>query len=183
MEKRDFRILFITPPHTSTGSRNPPAKPPPGLLCVAGPLMDAGFPVKLLNADFGTISLPQVVAQIIAHAPSLVMICHSGSTSAHVTLLEIAAALKHHDPPMVIIYGGVFPTDHWQDILCEGSPIDVIVRGEGEITPMRLVNMLFRKKPIFNIAGIALRIYGKAHFTGDVELFRDRHCLPGQREA
>jgi anaerobic magnesium-protoporphyrin IX monomethyl ester cyclase len=174
MEKRNFRILFINPPHTSIGSRIPLEKLPPlGLLSVAGPLLDAGFTVKLLNADFGQMPLQQVVGQAIAHVPSLVMIGHSSSTSAHVTVLEIATALKHHDPSIVIIYGGVFPTDHWQDILCKGSPIDVIVRGEGEITPLRLVNMLFRKKPIFNIAGIAFRIYGQAHFTGEPELIRD----------
>jgi hypothetical protein len=40
--------------------------------------------------------------------------------------------------------------------------------------------MLFRKKPIFNIAGIAFRIYGKAHYTGDAELIRDLDAVTAQ---
>src|SRR4029079_5647488 len=35
---------------------------------------------------------------------------------------------------ITIIYGGVFPTYHWRDVLSETNGFDVIVRGEGEAT-------------------------------------------------
>ena len=42
----------------------------------------------------------------------------------------IAAAI----PQARIIYGGVFPTYHWREILAEEPHVTAIVRGEGEET-------------------------------------------------
>ena len=45
-------ILLINVPHPSIGSRIPKDHLPPlGLLCIGGPLMDAGHDVTLLDAD------------------------------------------------------------------------------------------------------------------------------------
>ena len=37
-------------------------------------------------------------------------------------------------PQVWIVYGGIFPTYHWREILDAEPQIDVIVRGEGEET-------------------------------------------------
>ena len=47
-----MRILLVNVPHPSIGSRMPDDHLPPlGLLCVGGPLLDAGHEVELLDAD------------------------------------------------------------------------------------------------------------------------------------
>lgn len=128
-----MRILILNPPHPAIGSRIPDGHLPPlGLLCVGGPLLDAGHDVALLDAEFGPMSIAQVVACIAAHAPDLLPIGHSGSTSVHPIALEIAARAKRALPNLRVIYGGVFPTYHWRDILRDATQIDFIVRGEGK---------------------------------------------------
>lgn len=129
------KILLINPPHTAIGSRIPREQLPPlGLLSVGGPLIDAGFDVELLDAEFGPMTLDAILADALQRAPDLVMLGHSGSTSAHDTIMRIAARLKAARPGLPIVYGGVYPTYHWQDVLRDYPQIDYIVRGEGERT-------------------------------------------------
>ena len=128
-----MRILLINPPHTAIGSRIPYEHLPPlGLLAVGGPLIDAGHEVYLLDAEFGPLSVPDIVAQAQDYAPDAVLLGHSGSTSAHPTVAEITRSLRAVMPHLWIVYGGVFPTYHWRDVLEQEPQIDVVVRGEGE---------------------------------------------------
>ncbi|WP_197082852.1 cobalamin-dependent protein [Pseudorhodobacter ferrugineus] len=128
-----MRIVLINPPHRAIGSRVPgELLPPLGLLAIGGPLIDAGHEVRLINADIAPMPLPEIIAQI-GNAEA-VLIGHSGSTSAHPVVLELTAMIRAAYPQVKIIYGGVYPSYHWQDVLGEAPQIDYIVRGEGEVT-------------------------------------------------
>lgn len=160
------RILLINPPHTAIGSRIPDDHLPPlGLLSIGGPLLDAGFQVELLDAEFGPLSLNEITTQAIATRPNVVMLGHSGSTSAHTTVTKIAARLKRAMPAITIVYGGVHPTYHWEDILQECPHIDFIVRGEGELTTVLLMQALAHGGRLEQIDGIAFRKCGKPFGT------------------
>ena len=51
-----MNILLINPPHKSIGSRLPKEHLPPlGLLSIGGPLIDNGYNIKLLDADYGNL--------------------------------------------------------------------------------------------------------------------------------
>ena len=153
-----MRVLIINPPHPAIGSRIPDDHLPPlGLLCIGGPLLDAGHDVELLDAEFGPMSIAQVVAHIAARAPDLLLIGHSGSTSVHPIALDIAARAKRAVPDLRVIYGGVFPTYHWRDILRDAPQIDIVVRGEGEATTRELVDTLEAGKSLNAVDGIAYR--------------------------
>ena len=57
-----MNIVLINPPHTAIGSRIPREHLPPlGLLCVGGPLLDAGYPVTLIDAELAPMELPEIV--------------------------------------------------------------------------------------------------------------------------
>ena len=50
-------------------------------------------------------------------------------------IAEVARAIiARHCRSVRIVYGGVFPTYHWREILAEEPYVDAIVRGEGEET-------------------------------------------------
>jgi anaerobic magnesium-protoporphyrin IX monomethyl ester cyclase len=160
------KVLLINPPHTAIGSRIPKEQLPPlGLLSVGGPLIDAGFDVQLLDAEFGPMSIDATIAQALLAAPDVVMMGHSGSTSAHVTITSIADRLKAERPALPVVYGGVYPTYHWEDVLKESPQIDYIVRGEGERTATLLISALFSGTDLETIDGIALRVDGVATGT------------------
>ena len=68
---------------------------------------------------------------------------HSGSTSGHPVIAEIAHAIVARAcRSVLIVYGGVFPTYHWREILREEPYVTAIVRGEGEETARQLMRAL-----------------------------------------
>jgi anaerobic magnesium-protoporphyrin IX monomethyl ester cyclase len=151
-----MKIIIINPPHTAIGSRIPDDHLPPlGLLAIGGPLIDAGHEVSLIDAEFGPMPLSEITGEALARKPDIVLIGHSGSTSIHPTALVIAKSLRQFEPGLRILYGGVYPTYHWRDVLAETSDFDVIVRGEGEDTIVRLVKTLGECGDLANVAGIA----------------------------
>jgi anaerobic magnesium-protoporphyrin IX monomethyl ester cyclase len=169
-----MRITLLHPAHTSIGSRIPKENLPPyGLLCIGGPLLDAGHDVTLVNADLGPLPDHETLQQVIASAPDAILIGHSGSTSAHPTVVLLANMLRAALPKVNIIYGGVWPTYHWQDILSDAPAIDVIVRGEGEATAVALMAALEADQNLARVNGIAYRRDGTPHATAPAPMIKD----------
>jgi anaerobic magnesium-protoporphyrin IX monomethyl ester cyclase len=169
-----MRILLVNVPHPSIGSRIPDDHLPPlGLLAIGGPLKDAGHDVTLLDFDleagretalapwkeghFGPLTVRSMVARVIAATPDLVMFGHSGSTSAHPVIEKVSRALAEALPDVWIVYGGVFPTYHFREILSQEPYVDVVVRGEGEETACRVARALETGSPLSEVRGIAYR--------------------------
>ncbi|MCP4402803.1 MAG: magnesium-protoporphyrin IX monomethyl ester anaerobic oxidative cyclase [bacterium] len=156
-----MNILLINPPHPSIGSRIPHEHLPPlGLLMVGGALIDAGHTVELLDAEFGPLSTDQIVEQALAYAPEAILLGHSGSTSAHPVVAGLCEALRAVLTEAWFVYGGVFPTYHWQDILTQDPQIDVIVCGEGENIAVHLIQALESGRDLESVPGIAYRRQG-----------------------
>lgn len=153
-----MRILIINPPHESIGSRMPKEHLPPlGLLSIAGPLIDAEHDVDLLDADYSYMPVAGIVEEVGEYNPEIVLMGHSGSTSAQPVINEIAKALKFRNGGLKIVVGGVFPTYHWAEILEEQKAIDFIVCGEGEQVCLDLVQAMAQKSELESVAGIAYR--------------------------
>jgi len=176
-----MRITLINVPHPSIGSRIPDDHLPPlGLLSVAGPLIDAGFKATLIDGEFGPMTDAQLVQAALASAPDFILFGHSGSTSAHPIITRLAAQLKQALPHVMIIYGGVFPTYHWRDILKDEPAIDVIVRGEGEASCLQLVRAVAQRQSLADVRGIAYRTPAGdvvAHEAADVIADLDQYRI------
>lgn len=173
-----MRILLINPPHPSIGSRIPDEHLPPlGLLSIGGPLVDAGHEVHLLDADFDPMSVPEIVSRALVFAPEAILLGHSGSTSGHPTVVQVTRALRDALPAARIVYGGVFPTYHWREILAEEPQIDVIVRGEGEETIVHVIHTLETGAPLDDVAGIAFRKDGVPRATPPAPVIENLDAL------
>jgi anaerobic magnesium-protoporphyrin IX monomethyl ester cyclase len=156
-----MKILIVNPPHLSIGSRMANEHLPPlGLLSIGGPLIDAGHNVELLDADYYNFKIETVVDKIIKNNPGILMLGHSGSTSAQPIINDITKFVRQKNPEIKIIIGGVFPTYHWAEILDDNPQIDYIVCGEGEETIVHLVHGIDNNINAETIKGIALRING-----------------------
>ena len=148
---------------------------PLGLLMVAGPLLDHGHQVDLLDAGREHWTDAQIVRRLDDLRPDVVMVGHSASTKAHTNCLRLLRAVKASLPAAVTVYGGVHPTYHFQEILAENRAVDVVVRGEGEATVLELVTMLSqtcglsargaafgqREADLSRVAGVAWRRDGQ----------------------
>ena len=169
-----MKILIINPPHLSIGSRMPNEHLPPlGLLSIAGPIIDAGHSVKLLDADYSNMPIPEIVNQALAYDPDAILLGHSGSTSAQPIIDEITTLVKHENPSIRTIIGGVYPTYHWQEILQNQPQIDYIVCGEGEQIAVDLVTAISVSKPIEDVTGIAFRMNGVTMKTLQAPTLKD----------
>src|SRR5688500_9400972 len=115
-----MRITLLNPPHSAIGSRIPDEQLPPlGLLSIGGPLIDDGHVVTLVDADRENLEDRETLRRIRGTRPDIVMIGHSGSTSAHPVVKRLTRALRRESPQVRIVYGGVFPTYHWREVLDE----------------------------------------------------------------
>lgn len=169
-----MRVLLINPPHESIGSRIPDDHLPPlSLLSIGGPLIDDGHVVKLLDAEFGPMKTAEIVAGCVAFRPDAVLVGHSGSTSGHPKAVDIFRALRRTLPGTRIVYGGVFPTYHWREVLADVPEVEVIVRGEGEETARRVIQALESGGDLAGIPGIAYRATGGAVATIPAPVIRD----------
>jgi anaerobic magnesium-protoporphyrin IX monomethyl ester cyclase len=169
-----MKIVLVNPPHTAIGSRIPGEHLPPlGLLSLGGPLLDDGHDVRLVDADLKSLKLEAIITEVFSAPPEVVMIGHSGSGSVHETILEICQRLKERDPHVIIVYGGVHPTYHWDEIMSESRTIDVIVRGEGERTVQWLARALASKSPLSEIPGIVFREGDAIRSTVAAEVIED----------
>jgi len=168
-----MKITLVNPPHTAIGSRIPGEHLPPlGLLSVGGPLIDTGFSVDLIDAELGPMELTDIVNEVRERNPSVVMIGHSGSSSVHATVMELCRMLKRSMPHLIIVYGGVHPTYHWDEILQECEAVDIIVRGEGEQTVLSLIKAIAEGTSLEEVNGIAFRHGGKAKETPPARMIR-----------
>src|SRR5215471_15475323 len=127
-----MRILLVNVSHPAIGSRIPDDHLPPlGLLAIGGPLIDSGHEVRLLDADRTNMPLAEIVAATVAWRPDAVLFGHSGSTSGHPGIADVAGSVHRLMPEVAIVYGGVFPSYHWREVLTAESYVTAIVRGEG----------------------------------------------------
>ncbi len=127
----------------------------------------------LVDGEFGPMTTKAIVAEAMSFQPDAVLFGHSGSTSGHPVIAEVARAIATAMPDVHIVHGGVFPTYHWREILAEESYVTAIVRGEGEETARRLMNALQHGALLGNIPGIAYRSVDGPQATRPAAVIRD----------
>jgi len=136
------KILLVNPSYqTFTSNFGVGHQMPLGLLMVGGALTSS-HEVKLLDAEALTLSDRAIVDAVLKFQADVVMMGHAGSTPAHNVCMRTFAAIKASQPGVITVYGGVYPTYHPRRILSDDSPVDFIVRGEGEATAAALMNAI-----------------------------------------
>jgi anaerobic magnesium-protoporphyrin IX monomethyl ester cyclase len=174
-----MRILVVNPPyHAVTTRYGVGAQVPLGLLLIAGAIVSNGHEVRLLDGEASDLSIEEIVETADAFSPALILTGHAGSTAAHPVVLKLARALKARLPSALIVYGGVFPTYHAEQILRGEPSIDIIVRGEGERTVARLVKTLARGASVATVPGIAFRDSATIKLTAPAEMMEDLDAYP-----
>ncbi len=138
-------------------------------------MLDAGHEVRLVDAEFGPMSVEGIVEAVGEIGPDAVLLGHSGSTSGHPSAMRVVRAVRARWPGMRVVYGGVFPTYHWREVLSAEPAVDVIVRGEGEETVRQLVGAWERGEEVAGVRGVATRREGTGvpYATLPAPLIRD----------
>ena len=152
------RVLLVNPARHFIANKNGVGYLTPlGLVSIGGPLIDAGYTVKLIDHDAYGWSFKRLIREVGKFQPDYILLGHSGSTAAHKTAIKTVHEIKRTFPNIKIIYGGVYPSYADQSILRECSEIDYIVRGEGEQTIVELINTIENKNNLEKVDGITWR--------------------------
>jgi anaerobic magnesium-protoporphyrin IX monomethyl ester cyclase len=78
--------------------------------------------------------------------------------------VPLCRELKSRYPWLKIIWGGYFPTQHW-DVSLKSGYVDYVVRGHGEVTFQSLIDRMSRGEDPTDLAGLAYRMPDGMPFT------------------
>ena len=168
------RILLVVP-----GSKTfygEPRYPACGISMIGAVLLKAGHQVHALDMRFSKISDDNLMEEIHTFQPRIV-----GFTVTNWDVLEsvrLAGKIRSVLPDLTVIFGGPQPS------LCpietvQYPGVDTVVRGEGEMTILELVEALEKRGSLSEIAGLAYRdSNGQPVLTDDRPLIENISQLP-----
>ena len=139
-------------------------------------LEQAGYRVQILDERITETFEQDVADSIQRERPVLVGI--SSITGVQIRGgLQAAKVVRQTDPALPVVWGGVHPT------LCPDSTLkddfcDVVVKGEGEITLVKLADCLREKNDLSTVPGIGYKEEGQLKFTESVPLIEDLDVIP-----
>ncbi len=191
MANKELKVMLIYPPATTLSADSPSPEVPLGLAYIAACLEKEGYPVKILDALAEGIDIIEpagggffrnglragdIAKKIREFNPDVVGV--SCSFTAHVDdSLEVARIVKGISSSILVVFGGAHATVDPYSIL-RYDCVDIIVRGEGEITMLELVGRIASKDEFKGIKGLAFRVDGLIRLTPDRELISDLDSLP-----
>jgi radical SAM superfamily enzyme YgiQ (UPF0313 family) len=127
----------------------PPLGPPAGLLSLASPLLQAGYHVQILDGKI----LPEVAGEIKREVQGALCFGISLLTGPMIDgAIRAARLVKSYFPSVPIVFGGWHPSLLPEQTLCEPFA-DVVVRHQGEVTFLELVERLSRGESLDGLAG------------------------------
>jgi magnesium-protoporphyrin IX monomethyl ester (oxidative) cyclase len=174
-------VLLAVPPgvekleiYKVTGIRAPPL----GLAYIAAVLERAGHAVKIIDNPTLGLDKSSFLSEIKTWNPDVV-----GFTSLTPTAYKAYEAVKminEYDKDLPVIMGGPHATFMYEEALSNG--VDVVVRGEGEITTLELVNVISRHglntEALRGVLGLAFKEGGRVVVTPDKPLIQNLDTLP-----
>lgn len=147
---------------------------PTGLCYLHACLRKAGYDSLLANFSAWPASRTKQVLQ--KFKPAVIGISQ-WTHNRHISM-ELARTCRSILPEALIVIGGGHATFCFEDVLCEGSPVDCVVRGEGETTLLELLERVSSGLEWQSIAGVAFRSGSKITSTPPQNNIENLDMLP-----
>lgn len=158
-----FAMKIILAYISGLSNRNDPyiSLLPTGLTYLHACLQEAGYDSVLVN--FSGWSSARIEQELQAIKPDVVGI--SQWTHNRHSSLDLASRCRRLFPASTVIMGGGHATFCYEELLADGSPVDCVVIGEGELTLLELAERAGRQSGWQDINGVAFRRDGKVVVT------------------
>jgi anaerobic magnesium-protoporphyrin IX monomethyl ester cyclase len=142
------KVVLFYPPYDG-----PPLGAPLSLLCLAGPLLQAGFEVKLVD----NLLSPDYEKTILREAQDALLLGISVLTGPHIgAAVRISKAVKKQNPTTPIVFGGWHASLATRQTLQEPY-VDAIIRGQGELTLLELAQRLASGQDLNGVRGLTFK--------------------------
>jgi len=146
------KVILFNP---SQNTRYP--QPPLGLACLAAVLEKNAIPVEILDLNASPVELDH----LRHHIKNVDIVAITAMTPFINSAIMLAKKIKNLDSAITIILGGPHVTLMPDETLMNVPEIDFVVRGEGEIALLNLLQALRESKGPEHIAGISFRKDGR----------------------
>ena len=131
----------------------PPLGAPLSLLCLASPLLQAGFEVKLVD----NLLCPDYEKTILAETEDALCLGISVLTGPHIgSAIRISQAVKKLRPNLPIVFGGWHASLATQQTLREPF-VDAVIRGQGELTLLELAQRIAKGEEWHGVRGLSFK--------------------------
>jgi len=176
--KKALRVLLISPPAQSVVKQViGTAAPPLGLAYLASITRELGCDVKIIDSLAEDLTLRDIKAKITKFYPDVVGV--TATTSMIYDAYDVAAVAKEVNPNAMVVIGGPHATFMASEILQECKHIDVVVRGEGELTFRELLMKLMKNDWDFrDVLGITYRVNDKVRENPPRPLIQNLDYVP-----
>jgi anaerobic magnesium-protoporphyrin IX monomethyl ester cyclase len=158
------------------GNKSIAAFPPLSLLYLASVLKKEGFEVSVLDQPAQSLSFYQTINWIKKENPDI--LGFSALTSSGRNSALISEKAKENNPNLIVIFGNHHATFNAERILRKYPSVDIIVRGEGEKTIVKLAQCLQNSGDLRDIRGISFRKNEEIISTLDQKLIDNLDLLP-----
>jgi len=156
MPRGNKKVALIIPP--AAGQAWCP-NVPIGLAYLAAVLEKAGYDLSLFDCPALEIDQNTLKGKLASFAPDVI-----GLTAVTPTIesaFQAAHAAKEACPNTPVILGGPHATFMDTQVLSEKPDVDIVVRGEGEVTILDLLETLFNSGHLQDVSGISFRKNGQ----------------------
>ncbi len=154
--KESKKILFITPPYHSGVVESAGVWLNVGFVYLAGSLRAAGYDPIIYDAMSYWVGYDEIAKKIREIDPAVV--ASTAFTAEIVDALKVLKLAKEIDPEIITVIGNVHPTFCYEEILNQSSDhVDFIVRGEGEVTMVELMDTLYSAGDLSQVKGLAYK--------------------------
>ena len=158
---RGRSVVLYMPRRFESPQEGTTQKMPLELLTLAGPLLQAGYDVRIIDANVEK-NCRDSLLEACGNAVCLGISCILGYQI--IDGFEVALELRKKIPDLPIVWGGWFPSVMPESFLNEGIA-DLVVMGQGEKTFLELVERLSSGKGTDDVQGIALKVDGQMRLT------------------
>ncbi|HTC48541.1 MAG TPA: radical SAM protein [Candidatus Aquilonibacter sp.] len=142
------KVVLFYPPYDG-----PPLGAPLSLLCLASPLLQAGFEVKLVD----NLLCPDYEKTILAETEDALCLGISVLTGPHIgSAIRISQAVKKLRPNLPIVFGGWHASLATQQTLREPF-VDAVIRGQGELTLLELAQRIAKGEEWHGVRGLSFK--------------------------
>jgi radical SAM superfamily enzyme YgiQ (UPF0313 family) len=131
--------------------------PPLGIGYIASYLREFGnHEVKIHDGLLQNTRVPDFAETLSTYSPTVVGI--SGQTTPSIyDVYYTAKVVKNHNPAILVVVGGAHVTFQDEQVLRECPEIDVVVRGEGEVTMSVLMEKVDQLQQYNGVLGTTIR--------------------------
>jgi anaerobic magnesium-protoporphyrin IX monomethyl ester cyclase len=142
------RVLLFFPPYSGKA-----LGPPLSLLSLATPLRQAGYPVNIIDAAIEPNYLKQIASEI---RDSLCFGVSLLTGPMILQAIEASRLVRRIRPDVPILLGGWHPTLLPEQTL-QADYVDVVVRGQGELTLVELVRKIAAGESFSEVPGVSFK--------------------------